>query len=91
MIVSPFVLDRNVPYWDLREEVRLGRTEMSRKELGRVEVLARVKSRDLRVVDAAVLLRLSYRRAPQGLLRARPTTKTRTKTRTKTKTKRGHF
>ncbi len=41
--------------------VRLGRTEMSKRELGRVEVLARVKSRELRLVDAAVLLRLSYR------------------------------
>jgi len=39
----------------------LGRTEMSERELGRVEVLARVKSGELRVVDAAVLLRLSYR------------------------------
>jgi transposase len=36
---------------------------MSKRELGRVEVLARVKSRDLRVVDAAVLLRVSYRQA----------------------------
>ncbi len=34
---------------------------MSTRELGRVEVLARVRRRDLRVVDAAVLLRLSYR------------------------------
>ena len=34
---------------------------MSQGELGRVEVLARVKSRQLRQVDAAVLLRLSYR------------------------------
>ncbi len=34
---------------------------MSKRELGRVEVLARVRSRDLRVVDAAALLRLSYR------------------------------
>ena len=34
---------------------------MSERELGRVEVLARVKSRELRVVDAAVVLRLSYR------------------------------
>ena len=36
---------------------------MSRRELGRVEVLARVRSRDLRVVDAAALLRVSYRQA----------------------------
>jgi transposase len=34
---------------------------MSRRELGRVEVLARVGSKQLRVVDAAGLLRLSYR------------------------------
>jgi Helix-turn-helix domain len=34
---------------------------MSKRELGRVEVLARVKSGELRVVDAGVLLRLSYR------------------------------
>jgi len=34
---------------------------MSKRELGRVEVLARVKSRELRVVDAAALLRRSYR------------------------------
>ncbi len=34
---------------------------MSKKELGRVEVLARVRSGELRVVDAAALLRLSYR------------------------------
>ncbi len=34
---------------------------MSKRELARVGVLARVKSQDLRVVDAAVLLRLSYR------------------------------
>ena len=39
----------------------MGRTEMSRRELGRVEVLARVRSGQLRLVDAAVLLRLSYR------------------------------
>ena len=36
---------------------------MSKRELGRVEVLARVKSGDLRVVDAAALLRVSYRQA----------------------------
>ena len=34
---------------------------MSRRKLVRVKVLARVGSRELRVVDAAVLLRLSYR------------------------------
>src|SRR6267143_4463528 len=36
---------------------------MSKRELGRVEVLSGVKSRDLRVVDAAALLRVSYRQA----------------------------
>jgi transposase len=36
---------------------------MSKRELGRVEVLARVKSKQLRVVDAAPLLRVSYRQA----------------------------
>ena len=39
----------------------MGRTGMSRRELARVEVLARVKSRELRLTDAAVLMRLSYR------------------------------
>jgi transposase len=34
---------------------------MSERELGRVEVLSRVKGRELRLVDAAVLMRLSYR------------------------------
>lgn len=41
----------------------MGRTEMSKRELGRVEVLARVKGGGLRLVDAAVLMRLSYRQA----------------------------
>ena len=34
---------------------------MSKRELGRVEVLARVRSRELRVVDAARLMGVSYR------------------------------
>jgi len=34
---------------------------MSKRELGRVEVLARVKSGELRVVDAAGLMRVGYR------------------------------
>ncbi len=41
----------------------MGRTEMSKRELGRVEVLARVRSRELRVVDAARLMGVSYRQA----------------------------
>lgn len=36
---------------------------MSQEELRRVEVLARVRSKQLRVVDAAVMMRLSYRQA----------------------------
>jgi len=36
---------------------------MSKGELGKVEVLARVKSGNLRIVDAATLLRLSYRQS----------------------------
>jgi transposase len=36
---------------------------MSRRELGRVEAFARVRSKQLRVIDAAALLRLSYRQA----------------------------
>jgi transposase len=36
---------------------------MSKKELGRVEVLSRVRSRQLRVVDAQVLMGVSYRQA----------------------------
>src|SRR5580692_9113568 len=51
------------PLMDLRKEIRLGRTQMSKRELGRVEVLARVRSKQLRVVDAGRLLRVSYRQA----------------------------
>src|SRR6202051_4363749 len=36
---------------------------MSKRELGRVEVLARVRSKQVRVVDAGRLLRVSYRQA----------------------------
>ncbi len=36
---------------------------MSKRELGRVGVLSRVRSRDLRVVDAVALLRVGYRQA----------------------------
>ncbi len=45
------------------KEVRVGRIEMSKEELRKVEVLARVKSGALRVKDAAALLGLSYRQA----------------------------
>src|SRR3989475_7305955 len=36
---------------------------MSKKELGRVEVLAGVRSKQVRLVDAARLMRVSYRQA----------------------------
>ena len=36
---------------------------MSKGELGRVEVLAGVRSKRLRVVDASKLMRVSYRQA----------------------------
>src|ERR1700704_6553931 len=45
------------------EEVRLKRTAMSTRELRRAEVLGRVKSDTLRLVDAAKMLELSYRQA----------------------------
>jgi transposase len=48
---------------DLRKEIRLGRTEMSTRELGRVEVLARIRSKQLRIVDASQLMGVSYRQA----------------------------
>ena len=41
----------------------MGRIGMSRRELRRVEVLARVKSKELKVVDAASLVGVSYRQA----------------------------
>jgi hypothetical protein len=43
------------------EEVRLKRTAMSTRELRRAEVLRRVRSKTLRLVDAAKILELSYR------------------------------
>ncbi len=39
----------------------MGRIAMSQRELRRVEVLARVKSKELKVVDAAILVGVSYR------------------------------
>jgi hypothetical protein len=39
-------------------EVALRRTGRSQREVGRVEVLARVKSQELRLIDAAALMRL---------------------------------
>ena len=41
----------------------MGQTEMSKRELARVEVLARVRSKQLRVVDAGRLMQVSYRQA----------------------------
>src|SRR5580704_6704264 len=48
---------------DLRKEIRLGRTEMSTRELERVEVLARIRSKQLRIMDASQLMGVSYRQA----------------------------
>ena len=42
---------------------RVGRTALSKRELQRAGVLARVKSGELRVTDAAELMRVSYRQA----------------------------
>ncbi len=41
----------------------MGRVEMSRRELSRVEILAGVKSGQLRLVDAGLLMTVSYRQA----------------------------
>lgn len=41
----------------------MGRTGMSERELDRAGILARVKGKQLRVTDAAVLMRVSYRQA----------------------------
>lgn len=52
------------PYRVLREEgLRLGRTELSARELSRAEVLGRVKAGNLGLVEASELLELSYRQA----------------------------
>src|SRR5882762_7508283 len=49
------------------EEVRLKRTAMSTRELRRAEVLARMKSRTLRLVDAAKMLELSLSAGEESL------------------------
>jgi len=49
----------------------LGRVEMSARELSRVGVMARVKSEELRLVDAARLMWLSYRQTKRLWLRYR--------------------
>jgi hypothetical protein len=49
------------PDGNLRQEVAVKRTAMSRIELRRVEVFSQVGSRALRLVDAAEMLSLSYR------------------------------
>src|SRR5579872_4332822 len=52
------------PYRVLREEgLRLGRTELSARELSRAEVMGRVKARSLRLIEAAEMLGLSYRQS----------------------------
>gem|GEM_PF-6068777 len=47
----------------LLHQFTLGRTAMSCKELRRAGVLARVKSGELTLVDAAVLMGMSYRQS----------------------------
>ena len=56
---------------DLREEAELERTAMTEKELRRVGVMTRVEAGELRLVDAAELLRLSYRQASRVWARYR--------------------
>jgi transposase len=60
------------PYRVLREEgLRLGRTELSARELSRAEVMGRVKAGNLGLVEASELLELSYRQAKRILARYR--------------------
>ena len=47
----------------LQEGLRLGRCELSSKELSRAEVMGRVKAGSLRLREAGELLELSYRQA----------------------------
>ena len=49
----------------------MGRTELSARELSRVEVMARVKAGSLRLGEAAELLELSYRQAKRVWARYR--------------------
>ena len=49
----------------------MGRTELSARELSRVEVMARVKAGSLRLQEAAELLELSYRQAKRVWARYR--------------------
>ena len=52
------------PYSDLQiRRSPLGGREMSKRELGRFQVLARVRSKQLQVVDAGRPMRVSYRQA----------------------------
>ena len=59
--MSPLLPRLKCPLMDLRKEARWGRIEMSKRELRRVEVLARVKSKELKLTDAPSLLGLSHR------------------------------
>src|SRR5260370_11418801 len=54
-----------------KEEGRLGRTAMSSKEMRRAGVLARVKSGELKLVNAAVMMGLSYRQSKRMAKRYR--------------------
>src|SRR5260370_37546328 len=54
-----------------KEEGRLGRTAMSSKEMRRAGVLARVKSGELKLVNAAVMMGVSYRQSKRMAKRYR--------------------
>jgi len=51
------------PNLEVSTGARLGRTAMSCKELRRAGVLARVESGELKLVDAAVMMGMSYRQS----------------------------
>src|ERR1700693_6631496 len=57
--------------WRSPQEARLGRTAMSCKELRRAGVLARVESGELKLVDAAVMMGMSYRQSKRVAKRYR--------------------
>lgn len=66
-----FALDRNVSYYGLRNEARLGRTEMSEEELRWVEVLARLASEPAAprklLAGQALMLKHYCEEGPAGL------------------------
>src|SRR3984893_17424486 len=57
--------------WRSPQEARLGRTAMSSKEMRRAGILARVESGELKLVNAAVMMGLSYRQGKRMAKRYR--------------------